>query len=264
MTTTSAPPPAPDKQDPIRERYFKRLNNIESLSTWLFYGTAIVSLFPVALDKQDHRPLFEAAQIAFIVLVVALFFVGLAGRLWAMSPAHDARRKDLVSNAYSVPLTHERTEGYYNNNQTDPVRRLGVSTMESAYFTYSVLDSIAWKRRATALVYVLLFVSMVLYRGIPYEALGVAAQVVFGEEVIARHARFEWLLSRSKEVYERLYALFQSSPNKANIHARAVVWFARYEASKDNAAVPIPEREFKRMKPSLDQGWEKIRGELGL
>jgi hypothetical protein len=261
-TTTPTPPPA--KRDPINERFFDPIETLERWSGRLFYVTAVVSFLPLFVEKKEHPVLFDDVQIAFVLLVIALFVAGLVARLWLMPEAHDARRTDFLSHAYKVPLTHEQTEGYYNNDQTDPLRRVGVMTMENSFFTREILRSMArWERAKTA-VYFAAFLGVLMYRGYPAEVWGIVAQAVFSEQIVSRFLRLEWLMRRADRAYNELYALFQSNPAKLSVHARALGAFVLYETSKANAAVTQSTKLFNRRNPELSKDWDKIRKKLKL
>jgi hypothetical protein len=261
-TTTPTPPPA--KRDPINKRFFDPLEILERWSGRLFYVTAVVSFLPIFVEKMEHPTVFDGIQIAFVLLVITLFIAGLVVRLWLMPEAHDARRTDLLSHAYELPLTPEQTEGYYNNGQTDPLRRVGVMTMENAFFTREILRSMArWERGKTS-VYTATFLGLLMYRGYPAEVWGIVAQAVFSEQIFSRFLRVEWLRRRADRVYDELYALFQSEPAMLTVHARAVWGFAFYEAGKDNAAITLSTKIFRRRNPALSEDWQKIRGKLKL
>ncbi len=262
--TAATTTPRPAKHDPITDRFFKPLEILEHCSGWLFYVVAVVSFLPLFIEKTNQPVTFEAVQIVFVVLVLALFAAGLAARLWLMPAAHDARRLDLLSHAYNVPLTHEQTEGYYNNDQTDPIRRLGASTMENALFTREILRSMArWERVKTA-AYLIAFLAALMYKGYPPEVWGIAAQAVFSEQIVSRLLRLEWLRQRADRVYSDLYVLFQTRPTKLDVHSRSLGGFALYETSKENAAITLSARIFHAKNPSLSKDWDAVRERLGL
>jgi hypothetical protein len=52
--------------------------------------------------------------------LLTVFFSSVAIKLYWRPAAEDRRRAELISNASSVALTVENTEGYYNNSETDP------------------------------------------------------------------------------------------------------------------------------------------------
>lgn len=261
-TTTPTPPPA--KHDPIHERFFEPLETFERWSGRLFYVTAVVSFLPIFVEKKEYPTLFEIIQISFVLFVVALFIAGLVVRVWLMPEAHDARRTDFLSHAYRLPLTHQQTQGYYNNDQADPLRRIGVMTMENAFFTKEILRSMTRWERWKTVVYLAGFLASLMYRGYPAEVWGVVAQAVFSEQIVSRFLRMEWLMRRADRAYNEIYALFESTPATLSMHARAIGGFVLYETSKDNAAITLSTKTFNQKNPALSKEWDKIRESLKL
>ena len=139
--------------DPIRARYFKPLEAAEWWSDKLFYLGACLSFLALLVDQSAVPRLSAAIQIAFAVSVLAVFVLGVGIRLYWTPRAEDQRRLDLISNAFNIPLTHEQTTGYYNNDETDPVRRLGVAVMENSHFSTGVTLEMALHERLRAGVY---------------------------------------------------------------------------------------------------------------
>jgi hypothetical protein len=253
-----------EKIDPINERYFKAVERADNATDGLFYLTAALSLSLLFVDKASSPRVFDIAQIAFVVLVFLLFAIGAASRLYWAANALDARRKDLLSNAYGVPLTHEQTAGYYNNDETDPIRRLGVATMENTFFTRAIASEMARRERWRSSIYLVAFLVAAMCRQWDLALAGTAAQVVFGEQIISRWVRLEWLRSRSARAFDGLYALFQSPPVKLKLHAKVLEWVGYYEASKDGAGITLSEKIFNKMNPSLTVEWERLKSLLRL
>jgi len=261
MTTAAIPP---QKTDPINKRYFKTVERADSTADGLFYLAAALSFAILFIDKTSSPAVLDIAQIAFVVLVFLLFVIGLASRLHWAANALDARRKDLLSNAYGVPLTHEQTLGYYNNNETDPIRRLGVATLENTLFTRAITTEMAKRERWRSGSYFIAFLVAAMYRHWDLAIAGAAAQVVFSEQIISRWVRLEWLRSRSGRAFDGLYALFQAPPARLPLHARALEWVAYYEASKEGSGITLSDKIFNKLNPSLTVEWERIKELLKL
>jgi hypothetical protein len=252
------------RHDPVRDRYYKAVEKADAAADWLFYLAAIVSLGVLVVDKTAAPDLYDAALTAFVVFVIVLFVLGLASRLYWTANALDARRRDLLSNAFGEPLTHEPTSGYYNNDETDPLRRLGVAVLEDSLFTRSIANDMLKRERVRSGAYFVLFVVAALYRHWDLAVAGAVAQAVFSEQIISRWLRLEWLRSRSGRSYDGLYALFQTRSTRSSLHAQSLQWVMYYEATKDIAGITLSQRTFHRLNPSLSIEWEGIKKTLKL
>lgn len=123
----------PTREDPIRKNYFRPLEIVELASGWLFYLGALASFAPLLIDQTAHSKLYAGALAIFVLIVVSMFITSIATRLYFFPRAEDARRKEFLSNAFGFDLIHQRTTGYYNNNETDPHKRMGLSVLENLF-----------------------------------------------------------------------------------------------------------------------------------
>lgn len=254
----------PVRRDPIGERHFKPLEIADRVSDISFYVAAALSFAALLVERIEHPIVYDLVQISFVFAVLAVFFSGIAIKLYWRPAAEDRRRAELISNASSVALTVERTEGYYNNEQTDPIRRLGVIIMENSHFSKAIaLKMLRWERTRIA-AYVVLFLAAVLYRKTDLAIASTAAQAVFSEQLLSRWLRLEWFRMRCESVYNQAYALFQSSPSKKVMLAKALELFGLYEAGKANAGIALSSKIFFANNEALSREWDQIKVALKL
>lgn len=254
----------PQREDPIGDRYFKPLETAESWLSRLFYASALLSFCTLLLDKKDWPATYDLVQILFALAVIVLFMLGLAIRLYWTPRAEDQRRLDLLSNAHRIPLTHEKTVGYYNNEQADPIKRLGAIILENSHFTRAIGLEMCRNERLKVSGYVLAFLIAILYRQTDLAVASAAAQAVFSEQLLSRWFRLEWLRHRSDTTYNNLYSLFQAAPPKATMNVKVLEIFAFYETSKANAGIMLSGKIFSKLNPSLSAEWDRIKTTLKL
>jgi hypothetical protein len=255
---------SPPREDPIGDRYFRPLEIADAWLNRLFYIAAALSFCALFADRKTWPVVYDLVQISFVISVVAVFVLGLAIRLYWTPRAEDQRRLDLLSNAHRIPLTHEKTVGYYNNEQADPIRRLGAIILENSHFTRAIALEMCRAERIKVDVYILAFVVAILFRQTDLAIASTAAQAVFSEQILSRWFRLEWLRNRSDATYNSLFALFQSSPSKATLQVKVLEMFAFYETGKANAGVMLSANTFLRLNPTLSAEWDKIRAVLKL
>ena len=90
---------------------------------------------------------------------------------------------------------------------------------------------------------------------------GIAAQILFSEQVLSRWLRLEWLRRECELTYEELFRHLQS---KGQIDVFALQSLGRYEIAKANAALPLSSRVFESNVQRTDAEWAKVRQTLGL
>lgn len=247
----------PTRIDPA-DRYFKAVQNSDACSNTLFWVAASLSFAVLFVEKEPHTVLYQVVEIAFAVAVVLLFIIGMAQRLYWMPRAEDQRRLGFFSNSFDTALTHEKSEGYYNNPETEPLRRVGLSLMENSFFTRAVALEMLKGVRIFAAIYLALFLVAVLNRNTNLALIAVASQAVFSEQLISRWLRLEWLSGRCGNIYMRLYDLFHAPPAARTRNARILDALTTYETTKANAGISLSSRIFFKMNPSLTAEWDKI------
>lgn len=254
------------RSDPIAENYYKPLIQAERLSDFLFYISAVLSIAALLVSGGNYPTLSNIIQIVFVLSVISIFVIGVMTRLYLSPRAEDKRREDLLSNSFDVNLTHENTVGYFNNDQKNPIKRLAASVMESSYFTTNITKEMLFWERLRVGLYSAIWLVSVLARTTDLSIIAVGAQVLFGEQILFRWFRLEWLRHRSEQTYKSIQRLITTARtfNKASSHAQVLECFAIYETSKSNASMTLSNRIFQKRNETLSQDWEKIRQGLGL
>lgn len=250
------------RDDPVGRKYFAPLQAAETSSDVLFYFIAGLSLISPLVPDSEHPGLHSGLQIAFLVTSLVSVGVGVLIRLYLSPRAEDERRAEFLQNAFGVALTHEKTQGYYNNEQTAPFRRVAAQTMENTLFTKTIACSMARHERLRIAIYAALFLIVVLNRSSNFELIGAVAQAVFSEQLIVRWLRLEWLRVNAERTYSELFNLFSSGANQTVFAAQAVKTFSSYETVKATAQVVLSDRIFNDVNPSLSAEWEKIKSTL--
>lgn len=254
------------KVDTVGDKYYKPLEQADAVGAALFWVVSILSIAALFVDKTSYPLAYDMLQGLFIVCVLLFFFQGQIQRLYLFSRAEDKRRQELLSNSYSVALTHEETIDYYNNDQTNPLKRLAASVMESSFFTREIVRKMLVGQRTKTSGYLVIYLVAVLNRSTNLEILAVAAQAVFSEDIIARWLRMEWLRIRSEQVFDNLNRLFTGKPafSRPAAQSQAIDLFSFYETTKSTAAILLSSRLFHKHNVRLTGEWEQIRGRLGI
>lgn len=255
---------AATRRDPVGDKHFKPLEIADRISDVSFYVAAVLSFAALLVEKADHPVLYDFVQIAFVLAVVVVFVSGLVIKLYWRPNAEDRRRAELISNASGVSLTVDRTEGYYNNDESDPVRRLGVILMENSHFSKSIALKMLFRERLQVGAYVVLFFIAVLCRQTDLAIIATSAQAVFSEQLLSRWLRLEWFRMRCDAVYDRAYSLFQSGASKKVLFAKVIELFGLYETGKANAGISLSSKIFSANNDALSREWDQIKATLKL
>jgi len=250
------------KSDPIRKSHYDAVERADTVSDWLFYIAATLSLVFPFVEKGSHPVAFDWVQYLFALAVVGLFCIGLASRLYLVPRAEDMRRKDFFSSAMDINLTHQRTDGYYNNDLTAPSRRMAAQLLENSHFTKAITLKMLLVERTKISVYVAIWVVSIIYRGTDLGWIVAATQAVFSEQLVSKWSRMEFLRIRSEETFKDVYKLFQTGANQTTFTAMAIEAVTSYEAAKANAGIVLSSSLFNELNPALSAEWDNIKATL--
>ena len=251
----------PQRVDPV-DRYYKAVQNGEAVSNILFWIAAALSIVVLFFDKAAHPVLYEITQIVFALSVIAQFVLGLTLRLYWSPQAEDQRRLSLISDSFDTLLTPAKTVGFFNNAETEPLRRLGLSVMENCFFTRAIALEMLKRERVVVCAYTVVFLICVFVRSTDPAVIPIAAQAVFSEQLISRWLRLEWLSVRCGAIYTRLYDLFQAPPMMRIRSAKIIDALTAYETSKANAGIALSSPIFRRLNPQLSEEWKMVLAAL--
>jgi hypothetical protein len=201
-------------------------------------------------------------QYLFAVAVVVLFGSGLVSRLYLVPRAEDMRRQDFFSSAMSVSLTHNRTDGYYNNDLTDPSRRIAAQVLENSHFSKAIILRMLRVERTKTFVYLAVWLLCVIHRGTDLGWIVAATQAVFGEQLLSKWWRMEWLRMRCEEVFGKVFNLFQTGASPSHFSANAMEAVTAYESAKANASIVLSTKVFNDLNNELSTEWNSIKATL--
>lgn len=250
------------RSDPIRTNYYDALERTEKFADVLFYIGASVSIASLFIKKEMLPELYNLTMIAFAITVISIFIIGISIKLYFIPRAEDNRRREFFGKAYDISLIHEKTDGYYNNDQTEPMRRIAAQVLENSWFSKNITLRMLRLERSKVAIYFIAWFICIYWRGADFGLILAISQAVFSEQIIAKYIRLEWLRGRCEDTYERTRTLFTCGASGNSFNAMAVDVCSFYETSKANAAITFPSSLFFKMNQNLSDEWECIRIDL--
>lgn len=133
--------------------------------------------------------------------------------------------------------------------------------LENSFYTGDTLAQMCTAERIKVALYFAVWFVVALNRTTNLVTIGVAAQILFSEQIVSRWFRIEWLRRECETIYGELFRLIQS---KGLTEVLALEALGRYEISKATAALVLSSKIFARRSPVTDADWAKTRSTLGL
>ncbi len=255
---------APQRSDPVGDKYYAAVTKADFASDCLFYLTAALSIAVLFLDKTSWPLLNRLATGGFVIAVIALFFIGLGTRLYWTPRAEGQRRLDFFTNALNVSMTHETSVKYYNNAETDPIRKMAAQVLENTHFTSSIALKMAPWERARGVIYAFVWLICMQLPDADLGLIAAATQAVFAEQIFSRWARLEWLRSNCERIFREVRQSFSSGATGDEFRATTLNSFSNYEMTKAIAGITLSSKLFKRENAALSSEWEDIKKSIGL
>jgi hypothetical protein len=234
----------------------------EKVSDWLFYLNALLSFCTLLVDQKAYPDAYDVVLLLFGISVVAMFALGMILRLYLTPRAEDKRRQDFFSSACNVSLIHQQTEGYYNNDIKDPIKRMAAQVLENSLFSKEIALRMARRERVKVAIYALIWLVLLHNRRTDLGWIVAASQAIFSEQILSRWFRLEWLRIRFEKTFDDVFRLFQTRPSIAQFNAHALDAVSMYETAKANAAITLSSEIFDGLNPTLSEEWDTVKATL--
>lgn len=250
--------------DPVNLKYYVPLERANLLSDLAFFAGAILSVVSLYVVKEWGALLYGVVNVLFALMVLLVFVSGLLIRFYYFPRAEGARIQDFLGHVYSIGVTHNPTDAYYNNQEKSPMRKMGAQLLENSLFTKEIASCMLRGMRVRYGIYVIVWLSLILVRNVEFGFLLVASQLVFNEQVLAKWIRLEWLRYRSERTYDQVYRLFVNKLDGTRFNCSVIEHFTYYETSKMNASIQLSSRVFQKVNPDLSIEWDRIRKSIDI
>jgi hypothetical protein len=247
-------------------QYYAPIAKLGAISAVLFWSIAILSFSTPYSISFFGKAVADIIQAFFLVLVLSYFSISQVSSLYLVPRAELMRRKQMLSNSFGVPLSHDHTYLYYNNSFTPSVQRLGANTMENSLFSKEIASRMLARKRVIIFGYLLTWLIAFSLRHDNLELLTWITQLVFSGEILSEWLKLEILRFRHERTYDEMYSHFlhklgQDSPCAT---ANVLNTFATYEAAKSTAGILLSTNDFQKLNPVLSKRWKQICEELDM
>jgi uncharacterized protein YhhL (DUF1145 family) len=252
----------PERIDEV-SKYYGSAAKLGDIGTFLFWIIALVSLAMPYSQKLEPVPQ-SVLQSIFLVVVLIYFVLSQVSRFYLIPKAETKRRMQMLSDAFDVTLSHEKTQNYYNNLFPASFNRLGANTMENSLFSSKVAAEMLSPKRLIIGFYIVAWFIAFSLRHNNLDVLTWITQLVFSGEIIAQWLSLEFLRCRHERTYDQLHDHFLHSVGSDTSEGKASIlnYFAEYESAKASAGLLLSTKVFNKLNPSLTGDWKQIRQDL--
>lgn len=245
------------------ENYFKTVNVISKVSTFLFWLSLFCSYAIFFIS--DNAMINHAITIVFIILTILYFIFSNFLSIFLLRNAQSIRRVHLLSDSLGVKLDDEETSLYYNNSLKPSILRLGMNVFENTLFTSRTTKEMVKIERGKVLIYLFIWLLLVLERDTNLNLIATIAQTIFTTGILVSWIKLEVLSYSSEKLFEDFRQLFLTNGLKSNKKVTATILnlVLRYETTVASMGVNMSSKTFfKKINPSVTIEWENIKNNI--
>lgn len=247
-----------NRVDEISE-YYKPVGRLNFFIMILFWSLIFLSL-GLLFSQNITENAKNKLQYFFVVLFIVHFILLQVSKHF-LSKAEEERRKQLLSDAFNVPLSNEKTTLYYNNKYPPSFLRLGAIILENTYFGKRITNEMLKSKRLFTCLYVLIWLLIIIGRENNLTFVTWVTQFVFSGEIVMQWVFLERLHYKYNHIYNELHNNYLNKIDGNTIEGKVTIINAlvNYESAKASYGIKTSTKIFNEINPKLTHEWEKIR-----
>lgn len=238
----------------VNIEYKKSIKN-ENILTLLFWTILIFSLINIFY-------VCESIIYLLIILNVIYVIINFYGDIIVKNNAESERRKTLISDAFCINLTSKKTNGYYNNNFSPSVKKLGIDSFESILYTKKNLSIMLFTEGLKTLVmFIAWFIIITKFNN--KELLLNLTQAFFSFEILFKFIKLIYYYFNVNRLYDEFYRLFITKKyDEKKDQALIIEYVMEYEFLKSYCHILLSSKNFNKINNNLSSEWEDIKNNI--
>ena len=242
-----------EKVDEISKLY-KRVTVSERIAEIIFYFNIVISA--ITIFEFKYQDLFFKINIISCILYVTLSNIT---DIYFKNIAENERRKGLIKHSFHVNITKRKTKMYYNNNEQESIRKMGIDCFENTFFTKFIVNKMMITESIKVFVIILIYI-ILLIEVTNTEFLVLITQTIFSSEYFFKFIKFCYFKLQVSRINEKFYDMFVlNPPNDENIMIVKILDASMdYECLKFYCKISLSSRVYKKYKDKLTDEWESL------
>lgn len=234
--------------------YKKSIKNENNLSL-LFFGIIVMTIINIFLTNE---------YIIYLLIVLNLIYVAISlyDDMIVKNSAESERRKTLLAHAFSIIITSKKTNGYYNNEFSPSVKKLGVDSFESTLFTKKNLSlMILSEGIKTFIIFIIWIIIITKFKN--DELFYNLTQTFFSVEVLLKFIKIIYYYVNVSKIYDNFYQLFVTRKyNEKKDQALVLKYVMDYECLKTYCHTLLSSKIFEKINDDVSIEWDNIKKDI--
>ena len=201
-------------------------------------------------------PQWIIALLCFIYILL-----GFIDDLFLLNKAEKERRKTLVSDAYKKNLSDKKTKKYYNNSVSPSVKKLGVDSFESSYYTRENLE-IMIKTSSIKVLITLIAFFIFIFTCDNKKLIILLFETLFSTDILYKYIKMIYYKIEVNNIYDTFFHMFVSNKYTDSNEAELICNVMDYECIKNYCHIQLSEKNFKKINNTQIDKWKEIKKEI--
>lgn len=233
-------------------------NNILRKEKVLFYLFVFVLILTVINSFNDSKLVVYLLILSNVIYVVLSFYVDLILK----NDAENERRKTMISNAFDVNITSNKTKNYYNNKLAPSIKKLGVDSFESTLFTRENLCYMI-KINGIKMLFIVIMWIIIIFNIGEENTLLTLVQGMFSAEILLNYFKMVYYYARVKKIYDGFYILFVTKKYNQDKDLPILIdYVIEYESVKSYCHIMLSSNFFNKTNNILSEKWNEIQNNI--
>ena len=233
------------------DKDFRLCIKLENLLSIFYYVSIVISLI-ICIRFND------ILCITLIIIHILYIMADSINDIIFKNFAENERRKTLISNAYGSELTDKKTIGYYNNNEKNSIKKLGVNVFESIFFTKSNTIIMIKQNAVRIIIDVIIWLVIILIMKDKNIVLCIT-QSIFSSEILISYLKLLYFNSKVNGIYNKLFTLFITNKYSSKNESQLLECAFEYECLKSSAHILLSTSNFNKNNKKWTANWESIK-----
>lgn len=236
------------------DKDFKLCIKLENLLSKFYYVSVIISL--ILCVKFNNL-----LCVSLIVLHVLYIIADTLNDMIFKNFAENERRKTLISNAYGSDLTDKKTIGYYNNNEKNSIKKLGINVLESTFFTKNNTKIMLKENAIKIIINIIIWLVTILMMKDKNVALCIT-QSIFSSEILIGYLKLLYFNNKVSGLYNKLFTLFITNKYSNKHESQLLEYAFEYECLKSYGHILLSTKNFNENNEKWTSEWEDIKRKI--
>ena len=241
----------------MTKEYINDVNKNYTICIYLNKITNIIFILSILLSTIICFKYMEFISIILIVIHILYFIVNTANDILFINIAEDERRKTLLSNAFNVDLSDKKTNGYYNNKEKSPLKKLFVNSFESIYFTNNNLRKSFIYKSIETVFEIIMWVTLIIILNDKNITL-LITQCLFSTEIFEKYLKHIYYFVKTNTLYKNFYRDLITTKYDTGKDAILLEYCFEYETLKSYCHFLLPQSTFDKYNSKWTSDWKKL------